>query len=141
MNDSSFMIETVVQIQFGIDVALAMLLWLVQLVIYPAYLSIDKKQFPAWHHRYMRTISFVVIPLILAQALCIGFQCLENDSLLVRAQVILFVIAWTTTFALSVPCHKKLQTKGWDEDLIKRLIHTNWIRTIAWTALLMLDGF
>ena len=78
MNDSSFMIETVVQIQFGIDVALAMLLWLVQLVIYPAYLSIDKKQFPAWHHRYMRTISFVVIPLILAQALCIGFQGLET---------------------------------------------------------------
>lgn len=135
------MIKTVLQIQFGIDVALAMLLWLVQLVIYPAYLNIDKELFPAWHHRYMRTISYIVIPLILAQALCIGFQCLENDSPLVRFQAGLFIVAWTTTFALSVPCHKKLQAGGWDESVIKRLIHTNWIRTIAWSALLVLDGF
>ena len=135
------MIETVAQIQFAIDVALAMLIWLVQLVIYPAYLTIDKQQFPAWHHRYMRTISFVVIPLILAQALCIGFQGLENDSPIVRFQIVLFIVAWTTTFALSVPCHKKLQAKGWDESVIKRLIHTNWIRTVAWSAVMLLDWF
>ena len=135
------MIETVVQVQFGIDIALAMLIWLVQLIIYPAYLSIDKEQFSVWHHRYMRTISYIVIPLISAQALCIGFQCLENNSLLVRFQAILFIVAWTTTFTLSVPCHKKLQTKGWNEGVTKRLIYTNWIRTFAWSAVLVLDGF
>ncbi|MDF7800633.1 hypothetical protein P4C99_14240 [Pontiellaceae bacterium B1224] len=135
------MIETVIKIQPGIDIAMTMLIWLVQLVIYPAYLSIDKKLFQDWHHRYMRTISFIVIPLILAQGLCIGFQCLENFSLMIFLQAVMFIVAWTTTFTQSVPCHKKLQANGWNEGIIKRLILTNWIRTVAWTSVMLLDWF
>lgn len=133
------MLDTVLQFQFGIDIAMTMLIWLVQLVIYPAFMFIYKEHFRDWHHRYMRTISFIVIPLILAQALCIGCQCLENNSAAVCIQGALFIAAWITTFTLSVPCHKKLQAGGWNEGVIRRLIHTNWIRTIVWSSVMLLD--
>jgi hypothetical protein len=42
------------------------------------------------------------------------------------------VIIWLSTFLLQVPIHKKLRS-GKEDSHIKRLVATNWIRTIAWS--------
>jgi hypothetical protein len=40
---------------------------------------------------------------------------------------------WASTFLLQVPCHDRL-SRGWDEGVHARLVQTNWIRTVLWTA-------
>jgi len=40
---------------------------------------------------------------------------------------------WAVTFAVSVPCHRRLAA-GYDEKVVNRLIRTNWLRTTFWTA-------
>ena len=44
----------------------------------------------------------------------------------------LVLVVWCSTFTLQVPIHKRLQA-GKDKSKIKRLVSTNWIRTIAWS--------
>ncbi len=39
---------------------------------------------------------------------------------------------WASTFFVQVPLHEKLGG-GFDADVQKRLVSTNWIRTIFWT--------
>ncbi|MDF7807203.1 hypothetical protein P4E94_07125 [Pontiellaceae bacterium B12219] len=132
------MFQSIDSIRFGADVAMAMLIWLVQLIIYPAYYSIDKTSFISWHGRYVKTIGMVVIPLMVAQIACISFQSLEQLTPLRLIAWALLLTAWTSTFLLSVPCHNKLQKNGKDNAVIKRLIQTNWIRTVAWSGVLIL---
>ena len=45
---------------------------------------------------------------------------------------VLVVIVWSSTFLLQVPIHNRLMS-GKKEMLIRRLVATNWIRTIAWS--------
>ncbi len=131
------MTEHLPAIRLGVDAGMATLIWLVQLVIYPAFRFIDAERFIAWHHRYTRAISFIVLPLMITQAACIGLQCLTDPRIgnLVSAGAVL--VAWIVTFTLSVPCHHKLQEQGNDPQIINRLIHTNWLRTIAWSVALL----
>lgn len=115
------------------DTALVMLIWLVQLVIYPSFSSIEPARFIDWHHRYMRTISFIVIPLMLVQAALIGVQCINAPIPAHLISTAAVLAAWGATFTMSVPCHRKLQLMGKTEKWIDRLVRTNWIRTVAWS--------
>ena len=47
-------------------------------------------------------------------------------------------VAWIATFALAVPAHDTLQANGLDGDVIRWLVATNWIRTVAWTLAFLL---
>ncbi len=46
---------------------------------------------------------------------------------------VLNIAAWLFTFGLSVPLHNSLE-KTRDLEKIKKLIQTNWPRTILWSA-------
>lgn len=48
---------------------------------------------------------------------------------------------WATTGLVQVPLHRRL-SRGHDPSAIRRLITTNWIRTVLWTGRLgWLAGF
>ena len=117
---------------------MCMLIWLVQLVVYPAFRVVEEERFTHWHHAYMRTISFIVIPLMTAQAGLVAIRCATHPNTTTLLTLLALVGAWITTFAFSVPCHNKLQADGKDDAAISRLIATNWIRTAAWTVVLVL---
>ena len=44
----------------------------------------------------------------------------------------LVFVVWLSTFALQVPIHNRLKIRK-DEILIRRLVVSNWIRTLAWS--------
>ena len=127
------MTETLYSIRLVADSAMLMLIWLVQLIIYPAFYSIPSELFPDWHSRYMRTISIFVIPLMITQAACIGMQLLHDSSLIDLMSGIAVLGAWLVTFTISAPCHQRLQRDGKQADIIRRLITTNWFRTACWS--------
>ncbi|QBG46895.1 hypothetical protein EGM51_05610 [Verrucomicrobia bacterium S94] len=124
-------------LRFASDIGMVVLIWLVQLIIYPSFFLIDAGKFTAWHARYTRRISVVVMPLMIAQAVSTAVLLTRNADPGLKLETVGLIAAWTVTFSLSVPCHKKLQQSGKNDDVIRRLIFTNWFRTAAWTLVLL----
>lgn len=130
----------ILQIQFATDIAMVILIWLVQLVIYPAFRVVDQDKFNDWHLQYMMTISRIVVPLMLIQALCHGFLTGIRPSAIQWVSSGALLGAWITTFKLSVPCHQMLQKSGYQAETINLLINSNWIRTFLWSLVLLLTA-
>jgi hypothetical protein len=127
--------NTLLQLQLIVDSGLLILIWLVQIIIYPSFHSIDTKDFKSWHIRYTKRISTIVVPLMLLQAGLELYYTLFEAPRWWRA--LLIAAVFLSTFILSVPCHKRLQDTGKNTSVIRRLVQTNWIRTLLWTLLFM----
>lgn len=110
-------------------------IWLIQILNYPLFAE-AQKNFNAYHQYHMRAITFVIaLPMILEAVsafLMLWFPHPALDQKLIWLGVVLILIIWLSTIFLSVPNHETLM-RGFDANAIKRLVQTNWIRTIGWT--------
>jgi hypothetical protein len=117
--------------------ALVGLIWLVQLVHYPLFAHVGAEAFPAFHQLHVRWISPVVVPPMLVELAGALYLVVDRPAFMpgwaAAAGLTLVVVAWGSTFALSVPAHDAL-ARGFDPATIERLVTTNWVRTLAWTA-------
>lgn len=121
------------EVEIVADSGLFILIWLVQLIIYPSFRHIVKEDFIVWHSRYMNLISLVVGPLFLLQ---IGVEVVYTFNFDFRwGRILLISAVLVSTFCLSVPCHKNLNRYGNDPLIISRLVLTNWLRTVLWSLL------
>ncbi len=112
---------------------LLILIWLVQVIIYPGFHRIPAANFVTYHRWYAFRISVVVLPLMIGEIVllvCWWWGGAERSAAYIAALAV-FVV-WLSTFGLQVPTHKRLQN-GKDDALIVRLVATNWIRTLAWS--------
>jgi len=128
-----------IEIQIITDSGLLVLIWLVQLIIYPSFRYTQEKDFIVWHGRYMRLIGLIVSPLMLLQIGVELVHIFNNDYRWIRMLMILAVL--TSTFSLSVPNHKRLSRYGKDPIIISRLVLTNWLRTVLWSLLFTETAF
>jgi hypothetical protein len=118
----------------AISWGLLVLIWLVQIIIYPGLGRITSKDFVDYHRWYVTRISAIVLPLMICEAITtIGWLMINPYSFYARFAAFLVVIIWLSTFLLQVPIHRQLQS-GKDDTRIRRLVNTNWIRTTAWTV-------
>ena len=111
-------------------------IWEVQLSRYPAFADVSPSAFGAFHERHVNSISWVVVPLMLAELVSAGWIALHPDSSvhpwLAWLGVALVVLVWSSTFFVQVPLHNKLAS-GFDADTVERLVSTNWVRTVGWS--------
>lgn len=121
-------------LHLGSTLALAGVLWVVQVAVYPLFDALAPADFPAYHHRYTRRITLVVAPLMVTEGLTALLLWLGGmrGPLAVAAAALLLLI-WLSTFVLQVPLHARLG-RSYDAAAHRRLVATNWIRTLAWTA-------
>lgn len=112
-------------------------LWVIQLVHYPAFAAIDKNNFRRFHWQHTHRITWVVGPVMLAELLTGISLFLLNPSALWSLNLLLLLMIWGLTFFLSIPLHNKLM-QNQDRGVIQRLVQTNWLRTALWTARLTL---
>lgn len=119
---------------FAVSLALAAVLWTVQLVIYPAFKFIDPNHFGKWHYRYTGAITWIVAPLMLTQFAGVAgrFVVLGRPDSIWWVELFCTLIAWAVTFLVSVPLHNRLQRER-NEAAMNSLVRTNWWRTIAWS--------
>ena len=112
-------------------------IWLVQLEIYPLQIHVKREDYLAYQAAHMHRVSFVVGPLMLvevATSAWLLFLPLSSCGMtLAWVGVGLVFLLWISTLVLQVPCHWKLE-KERDEAVIRRLVRTNWVRTVGWTA-------
>ena len=110
------------------------LIWFVQVVHYPLFdrISGDASiQYAAEHQR--RTAWVVGLPMLVEgiTTLWLFFDPINGRLLPLLGGLVLMKIHLSTVF-LQVPLHKKL-SQGYEREVVRKLVATNWIRTIGWT--------
>lgn len=121
-----------------INFGMLILIWLVQVIIYPSMRYWDSARFRQSHSWYTKKITLFIILLMPLQAALSCLQFYSSQSFISLIQLFSIAIAWLVTFAISVPTHRKLGF-GYATETIEYLIKTNWLRTISWTIVSVAD--
>jgi hypothetical protein len=115
-------------------VALCGLIWFVQVVHYPLLAHVGRDVFVQYEARHIRLTTAVVAPFMLAEAATAAWLLFTPiPRAWSGAGILLLLVVWISTASFQVPCHRRLE-QGQDLGVIRRLVATNWIRTVAWTA-------
>lgn len=139
-------LDVLIPLQAVSTFAMFGLIWLVQLVLYPAFAFIDVNDFRKFHFLHTQKITFIVGPLMCVElAASLGVFLLQPDIFWGTGLALTLAI-WLHTFFVSVPVHNRLAiSRNNDARSVEfdRLVSTNWFRTIAWTfrAALVLYAF
>lgn len=111
-------------------------IWFVQLVHYPllALIGVDRAPEIASEHQ-KRTGWVVGAPMAAEGVTTLWLLAQRPDGvsfLLPWVAAVFLAVALGCTIFLSVPLHEKMANDP-DENVGKRLVLTNWPRTVAWT--------
>ncbi len=113
------------------------LIWVIQVVHYAMFDGVGTEGFIAYQKRHQFLITFVVGPPMLLEAvssvLLFWYPPPGVSIATVVAGIVLLALIWGSTAVLQVPCHTKL-LDGFEAAIHRRLVRSNWIRTLAWTA-------
>ena len=114
--------------------AMVGLIWFVQIVHYPMMACFDRKNFATHEKEHCNRTGWVVVPLMLGEIFTFALLFIEgihSNAFLLSG--LLLAIIWASTFFLQVPLHRAL-LEGWNAKEHRRLVTTNWIRTISWSG-------
>ena len=127
----------VVRILF--DFGLFILIWIIQLVVYPSFEYYKRAELIEWHNKYTQHISYIVFPLMLGQLLISATQLWNITSWYSLSSLLIIVILWLATFLQFVPLHNNISQGNLSETTIVTMVRKNWLRTILWTMLLVMS--
>lgn len=117
--------------------AMTGVIWLVQLVVYPAFGRVSATDFKVYHQAHIRQISWVVLPLMLVEMGSAVYLAIRQPQAVHLLSLLLLAAIWLSTFLLQVPQHRRI-SEDHDPALIRRLVRGNWIRTCLWSVRLLL---
>lgn len=113
------------------------LIWFVQVVHYPLMAAVGREAYPAYQRRHQLLTTWVVGPAMLVEAVTALYLCwrppLGNSLATSLLGAVLLTVIWLSTAFLQIPCHESL-AGGFDSAIHRRLVLSNWLRTILWTV-------
>lgn len=109
------------------------LIWVIQVVHYPLFARVGAEGYRDYQLAHQSLISFIVGPAMLIEAVATAAILLTRRDTPAFAAAALLAIIWASTAFLQVPMHNAL-ANGFDAQAHARLVDTNWIRTLGWTA-------
>ena len=115
-------------------------IWFVQIVHYPLFLYVPKIARVQYSQKHQQWISIIVMPAMLIELvtlLLLGNSLSYNMYWIIM--LVSMIIIWSSTFFVQVPCHNQLLIDPQD-IFIKRLVNSNWVRTIFWTLKTIIAG-
>lgn len=120
------------------------LIWMVQVVHYNMFDRVGVTEFQQYEADHNRLITPVVgIPMLL-EIVTAGMLLAASPAGFPRwaaiAGLLMIVLIWLSTVFIQVPCHNQLMA-GFDSATYQKLVSTNWIRTVLWTARGALLGY
>ncbi|WP_339840322.1 hypothetical protein [uncultured Maribacter sp.] len=123
------------------DSGLLVLIWIVQLIIYPSFSYYKHEDLYHWHETYIKRIAIIVIPLMFGQLIATGLQVYYNQDFYTLASALLVIGVWVITFTVFVPLHKNISNKNSVQLSIEKLKLHNWLRTILWSLIFLLTFY
>ena len=113
------------------------LIWFVQVVHYPLFAGVGEERCVAYVRRHTRLTGYVVVVPMLVELisamLLVAWRPGAVSLAEAKAGLLLVVLIWASTFLLQVPCHRRLSGE-YSESVVRRLVTTNWVRTVLWSA-------
>ena len=110
------------QIRLLLDFGLVVLVWIVQLVIYPSFKYYEKTNLLKWHERYTTQITLVVFPLMFGQLIIGGLQLWQEISWYTVSSAVIISALWISTMFLFVPLHGRITTGDYKEETLEKLV-------------------
>ena len=131
------LLETILIANLLSSIMMTGIIWFVQIVHYPLFAKVPTNLLVEYERSHSRRTGAIVVPLMLVDLsttvlLCLPLFNQEGSPLPVIGAAILAVV-WMSTFAVQLPLHRKLSKLG-DYATVQRLVNTNWIRTLGWSA-------
>ncbi|HLL94068.1 MAG TPA: hypothetical protein VK404_03755 [Spirosoma sp.] len=117
----------------AVDFGLVVLIWLVQLIIYPSFRYYSPAELAMWHPKYSNLITLIVGPLMLAQVGLVGWDVLNRFSWLAIVSAGLVGLMWASTVFQAIPIHNAIAAGNASPETLSRLVSINWVRTVGWT--------
>ena len=116
-------------------VFMAGLIVFVQVVHYPLMAKVGDRAWVGYEQAHTVRTGWVVIPPMLAElssAVWI-FAAAAGDQAqgMALSGLILLAFIWTSTAVFQAPAHGRL-VQGFDDEVHRGLVRSNWIRTAAW---------
>ena len=134
----SILLEFLHEHALCIDFGMLILIWMVQIIVYPTFHKVVKEDFVTWHRNYCNAIGFFVLPVMVCQLMEASSACFFTAENLAWVKLLAVLGGWAITFLISAPCHRNLQ-EGKDTLVIERLVRTNWWRTVLWTIVFVVS--
>lgn len=112
-------------------------IWTVQVVHYPLFARVGAEHWLEYHAAHTRLMTGVVLPAMVTEMGTSGLLALARPAWLspglLWAGFACAALTWVVTFFVSVPLHDTL-SRGFNTQAVARLVATNWLRTLFWTA-------
>jgi hypothetical protein len=128
--------ELVLMIHLGATVFMTGVIWFVQVVHYPLFSVLGRSEFPRYAKRHAAQTTWIVAPLMLVELATALFlfwiRPADVSTATLAIGLSLLAVIWISTALVQVPCHDRLQ-RGFEETVHRRLVRTNWVRTVAWS--------
>ena len=124
-----------------IDFGLFILIWIVQLVIYPSFRYYEEVNLIRWHEKYTTSITIIVLPLMFSQLILNGLQLYNHVTFFNTFLFGLIVATWVITFLISVPLHTNISNNVDVKKSVNSLVRTNWARTFLWSLIVIIRLF
>lgn len=119
------------------------IIWLVQMVHYPLFERVGLTEFLRYEQEHTRLTGWVVAPPMVIELgtglALIWFRPWGISNVQVGIGLGLLTLIWLSTIFVQMRCHERLM-RGFDPVVQRRLVLSNWLRTVAWSlrALLVL---
>jgi len=118
---------------------MAGVIWFVQIVHYPLFAGVGEAGFRGYAARHATRTTWIVFPLMMTELvsagmlLSPGFRFAQIPAWQAWLGAVLVGVIWLSTGLVQVPLHDRLQAGGGAVE-VRRLVTTNWVRTLAWSA-------
>ena len=128
-------LQLILLIHAGSTLAMFGLIWFVQVVHYPLMAAVGAEGFADYETHHTARTTWVVAPLMFLElgSACLLIYMLPDQRLLTVLGVIALGLIWGLTAFLQVPAHNRLLS-GFDAAVHRRLVATNWLRTVLWSV-------
>jgi hypothetical protein len=108
-------------------------IWFVQLVHYPLFARVERAAFTRYELEHTRLTGRLLALPMLAELATVLALVWRLPGALTGSGLALLSIIWVSTWCWQVPAHRRLQA-GFDAATHRRLVSTNWVRTVAWSV-------
>lgn len=132
----------VVLIQTAAAWFMAGLIWTMQVLNYPLLALIDPGGVPRYEQAHNRRFIWLVGPAVavtaVTAAILLGWRPAGVLLAVPVVALVLLAVIIADTIRHGAPWHARLAQR-FDAGVYARLVRTNWIRTVAWSTLAVLD--
>ena len=123
-----------------LDFGWCILIWMVQLIVYPSFLFFSDNNLFSWHKTYTKAIALIVTPLMLGQLGIVIYQVFLIQNTYTLTSIVLVVFLWGITLLKFAPLHQQISEGNTHLQVLKKLVQMNWMRTIVWTLLFLMSA-